>query len=320
MLSHSDTVSAILRNRTISPVPAHLEEIALLTGVISRAAGWNSLSDDSSAAIEIRSQLSRLEQITLNLLPVCILGKSYFPRMSSRNLRSFAHLGETSLADLGLDPNKLTLKITVNILKLARSLTGQNRVVFAPSFERPNKSNLSLGILTKILYGTSNLMVSAQEKSEICRRRLDSIQDLTTQQLVELLPEDTDEKLPAQVRRMIGAKTLGQELKNWDELLELCSLVLESTTWLLWHHMEYYLSKKPLALGGQGASLSIDDFTRLKREASTHLSAILYKKLNECEQVHPFVIEHFISLTFFSFRFTYRKKDVTVLCKRFCVE
>lgn len=128
-------------------------------------------------------------------------------------------------------------------------------------------------------------MVSAQEKSEISRRRLDSIQDLTTQQLAELLPEDTDEKLPAQVRRMIGAKTLEQELKNWDELLELCSLVLESTTWLLWHHMEYYLSKKPFALSGQGASLSIDDFNRLKREGPTHLSTILYKKLNECEQV-----------------------------------
>lgn len=78
MLSHSDTVSAILRNRTISPVPAHLEEIALLTAVISRAAGWNSLNEDSSAAVEIRGQLSRLEQITLNLLPVCILSMFFF--------------------------------------------------------------------------------------------------------------------------------------------------------------------------------------------------------------------------------------------------
>lgn len=76
LLSHSDTISAILRNRNLSPVPAHLEEIALLTAVISRAAGWNSINDESPAAVEVRGQLSRLEQVTLNLLPVYILGTS----------------------------------------------------------------------------------------------------------------------------------------------------------------------------------------------------------------------------------------------------
>ena len=74
LLSHSDTVSAILRNRNISALPAQLEEAALLTGVISRAAGWNAISEESPAAMEVRGQLSRLEQVTLNLLPLYILG------------------------------------------------------------------------------------------------------------------------------------------------------------------------------------------------------------------------------------------------------
>ena len=52
LLSHSDTVSAILRNRNISALPAQLEEAALLTGVISRAAGWNAISEESPAATE----------------------------------------------------------------------------------------------------------------------------------------------------------------------------------------------------------------------------------------------------------------------------
>ena len=173
-----------------------------------------------------------------------------------------------------------------NILKLARSLTSQNRTIFAPSFERPNKSSLSLGILTKSLMSSSALLINAQEKSEICRRRLDSIQDLTTQQLAELLPSDTDEKLSAQVRRMIGAKTLEQELKNWDELLELCSLVLESATWLLWHHMEHFFQiKRSLTFGGATSILSQEDFGRLKKEAPIHLTPIFFKKMNECEQV-----------------------------------
>lgn len=190
------------------------------------------------------------------------------------------------LAEFGLVSNKICLQVTVNILKLARSLTTQNRVIFAPSFERPNRSCLSLGILTKTLISTSTLLINSQEKSEICRRRLDSIQDLTTQQLTELLPPDTDEKLPAQVRRMIGAKTLEQELKNWDELLELCSLVLESTTWLLWHHMEHFFQpKKLLAFGGSTSIVSPEDFARLKKEAPTHLNTVFFKKMNECEQV-----------------------------------
>lgn len=82
LLSHSDTVSAILRNRNLSPVLAHLEEAALLTAVISRAAGWNAIVEETPAAIEVRGQLSRLEQVTLNLLPIYILGiqnlKYYF--------------------------------------------------------------------------------------------------------------------------------------------------------------------------------------------------------------------------------------------------
>lgn len=189
-------------------------------------------------------------------------------------------------AEIGLVPNKICLQVTVNILKLARSLTTQNRVIIAPSFDRSNRFCLSMGMLTKMLINTSTLLVNAQEKSDICRRRLDSIQDLTSQQLIELLPNDADEKLPAHVRRMIGAKTLEQEMKNWDELLELCSLVLESTTWLLWHHMEHFFQpKKLMGFGGTTSLVSPEDFARLRKEAPIHLNAVLFKKMNECEQV-----------------------------------
>jgi len=58
-------------------IPAHLEEIDLLTAVVSRAAGWNSSCDESLASLEIRAQLNRLEQVTLNLLPVYVLSMNY---------------------------------------------------------------------------------------------------------------------------------------------------------------------------------------------------------------------------------------------------
>lgn len=83
LLSHSDTVSSILRSRNVAPVAAHLEEIALLTAVVSRAAGWDAVNEETPAAIEIRGQLSRLEQVTLNLLPVYILGNIWSEKMSS---------------------------------------------------------------------------------------------------------------------------------------------------------------------------------------------------------------------------------------------
>ncbi len=190
------------------------------------------------------------------------------------------------LIENGLVPTKICLQICVNILKLARSLTNQNRVIFSPTFERLNKSTLSLGLLTKALLGTSSLLVHAQEKSDFCRRRLDSIQELTSNQLSEILPGDTDEKLPLQVRRIMGSKILTQELKDWDELLELCSLVLESTTWILWHHIEqYFLQKKMLTIGGSLPLLNPDDLSALRREAPNHLNGTLFKKLCECEQV-----------------------------------
>jgi len=267
LLSHGDTVSAVLRNRDLVPIPAHLEETALLTAVISRAAGWNSSCDESLASSEIRAQLNRLEQVTLNLLPVYVLS-------------------DTRLTDFGLIPTKLCLQVMVNILKLARSLTGQNRAIFGPSFDRPNKY-LSLGILIDILLGTSGLLINSQEKNEICKRRLDSIHDMTTQQLSELLPPNSDEKLPAHISRMIGAQTLEKELKDWEDLLELCSLILESATWLLWHHMEYYLQqKRGSMLGGPSTILSLDDLNRLKEESPLHLNPTLFKKMNDCEQVY----------------------------------
>lgn len=190
------------------------------------------------------------------------------------------------LSEIGLEATKLWLQISVSVFKLARSLTSQNRVIFSPTFENSSKSTLSLGLLTKTLLGASALLVGAQEKSEICRRRLESIQELTSHQLAEILPLDTDEKLPLQVRRTMGAKNLARELKNWEELLELCSLVLESATWLLWHHMEqFYLQKKPLVFSGAAPLLGSDEVARLKREAPNHINTAFFKKLNECEQV-----------------------------------
>jgi hypothetical protein len=97
---------------------------------------------------------------------------------------------------------------------------------------------------------------------------------------------------------MIGAKTLEQELKNWDELLELCSLVLESATWLLWHHMEHFFQhKRSLAFGGSTSILSQEEFGRLKKEAPIHLNTILFKKMNECEQV--FTLRELLFLSIF---------------------
>ena len=194
-------------------------------------------------------------------------------------------LGDTHL-DFGLVPTKLCLQVLVNILKLARSLTGQNRMIFGAGFDRPNK-HLSLGMLTKILMGTSSLLISSQEKNEICKRRLDSIHDMTTQQLSELLPPNSDEKLPAHISRMIGAQTLEKELKNWEDLLELCSLILESATWLLWHYMKYYLQqKRGSMLVGPSAILSLDELNRLKEEVPLYLNPTLFKKMNDCEQVN----------------------------------
>jgi len=266
LLSHGDTVSVVLRNRELVAIPAYLEETALLTGVVSQAAGGNSSADESMASSEIRGQLIRLEQVTLNLLPVYVL--------------SDTHL------DFGLVPTKLCLQVLVNILKLARSLTGQNRMIFGAGFDRPNK-HLSLGMLTKILMGTSSLLISSQEKNEICKRRLDSIHDMTTQQLSELLPPNSDEKLPAHISRMIGAQTLEKELKNWEDLLELCSLILESATWLLWHYMKYYLQqKRGSMLVGPSAILSLDELNRLKEEVPLYLNPTLFKKMNDCEQVY----------------------------------
>ena len=118
---------------------------------------------------------------------------------------------------------------------------------------------------------------------------------MTTQQLSELLPPNSDEKLPAHIRRLIGAQTLEKELKNWEDLLELCSLILESTTWLLWHHMEHYLQqKRGSILGAQSATLSPDDLNRLKKEVALHLNPTLFKKMNDCEQVIHSIIVYFI--------------------------
>ena len=187
---------------------------------------------------------------------------------------------------MGPTSARLCLQVVVNILKLARSLASQNKVLFAACFGRTAKS-LSMAILTKILQGTSTLLLNSQEKYDISKRRLDSVAEMTTHQLSELLPSGTDAKLPASARRVIGAKTLQQELKNWEDLLELSSLILESSTWLLWYHIEYYLQpkKKLLAAAQSSGNLSPQDVDSFKKVTLVNLDSVLLKKMNECEQV-----------------------------------
>ena len=222
--------------------------------------------------------------MTLNLLPVYVAD-------------------ERMLAELGPEPTKRCLQVAVNVVRLAQSLTGRNGTVFGAGFER-SAHGLSLQVLTRLLAGSSGLLVAAQERYEASRRRLDSIHELTTQQLTDLLPTDTDPKLPAPARRLIGAKALHQELKNWDELLELAGLVLEAATWLLWHHLEHFLppstakrgATAAAGVGLQPALLSPDRLGRLRKEAPLYVNVALFKKMNECEQVRSSLSSSWLAL------------------------
>ena len=172
------------------------------------------------------------------------------------------------------------------------------KAVYVPAAE------LAILALTRLLAGSSGLLVAAQERYEASRRRLDSIHELTTQQLTDLLPTDTDPKLPAPARRLIGAKALHQELKNWDELLELAGLVLEAATWLLWHHLEHFLppstakrgATAAAGVGLQPALLSPDHLGRLRKEAPLYVNVALFKKMNECEQVRSSLSSSWLAL------------------------
>ena len=70
-------------------------------------------------------------------------------------------------------------------------------------------------------------------------------------------------------------------LRNWKE-----ANACNTSTWLLWNHMELYLQpKKGFSLLGQPSVLSVEDLARLKKEAPLHWNVALLKKMNECEQV-----------------------------------
>ncbi|XP_023681691.2 nuclear pore complex protein Nup205 isoform X1 [Paramormyrops kingsleyae] len=265
LIVHSDTIQSILRCQELSV--ASLQELALLTGIISKTAlpGALELGQDASGPtlMEFKSHISRFQRQSLSLLG----------RLAGSERVRLLKLAEESISPRD-PPNRreemevAMQQICANVMEYCQTLLLQSSAqaqfsvcLFSPSVAEPAGRDgprtdplpsapcsrvPSLGLVLYLLRNTA---------SDFFRFHQDHRQNLDKLQGLEQLPPDEVkelcqaivstsggvDKIPSVQRSVLAKRRLVQLINNRAKLLALCSYIIETCLFVLWRHLEYYL-------------------------------------------------------------------------------
>jgi len=248
LTGHEEIVSLILRGSAAraSLHPLLLQELALLTAVVSRAAVLDIRQDQMDAStIELQGQLSRMQKQMLSLLHQFQLSDSLVAALQG------ASPLKTPSATL------MVLQIISNVTSFARSLVVSSspsprstRLIVSPSLleateglsEGPVSSRpASLGLLILTTRTVAAQLARSQASLNDYQSRLSSLQSLPITELVRLAEIPPTEKLPTVVVRKMANEKLFATISNKTREVSLCSGAVEGLTFLVWRHLEHYL-------------------------------------------------------------------------------
>uniref|UniRef100_A0A4W2IE72 Nucleoporin 205 n=1 Tax=Bos indicus x Bos taurus TaxID=30522 RepID=A0A4W2IE72_BOBOX len=264
LISHSDTIQAILRCQDISA--GSLQELALLTGIISKAALPGILSEldvdvNEGSLMELQGHIGRFQRQCLGLL-------SRFG--GSDKLRQFKCQDDNVEGDRVSRKDEIELavqQICANVMEYCQSLmlqsspTFQHAVcLFTPSLsETVNRDGPrqdtqvpvvpywhlpGLGIIVYLLRQSANDFFSYYDSHRRSVNKLQNVEQLPPDEIKELcqsvMPAGVDKISTAQ-KYVLARRRLVKLINNRAKLLSLCSFIIETCLFILWRHLEYYL-------------------------------------------------------------------------------
>uniref|UniRef100_A0A452RL62 Nucleoporin 205 n=1 Tax=Ursus americanus TaxID=9643 RepID=A0A452RL62_URSAM len=219
LISHSDTIQAILRCQDVSA--GSLQELALLTGIISKAA-----------------------------LP----GELIIRFGGSDRLRQFKFQDDNVEGDRVSKKDELELamqQICANVMEYCQSLmlqsspTFQHAVcLFTPTPVIPYWRLPGLGIIVYLLKQSANDFFSYYDSHRRSVNKLQNVEQLPPDEIKELcqsvMPVGV-EKISTAQKYVLARRRLVKLINNRAKLLSLCSFIIETCLFILWRHLEYYL-------------------------------------------------------------------------------
>jgi len=248
LTGHEEVVSLILRGSAAraSLHPVLLQELALVTAVVSRSAVLDIRSDQMDATtIELQGQLSRMQKQMLSLLHQFQLTDSLVNGLQNTN------------STKGPSPTLMVLQILSNVTSFARSLVVSSspsprstRLIVSPSLleateglsEGPVSSRpASLGLLIVTTRTVAAQLARSQTSLSDHQSRLTSIQSQPITELVRLAEISTTDKLPTVVVRKMAVEKVSATISSKTREVSLCAGTLEGLTFLVWRHLEHYL-------------------------------------------------------------------------------
>uniref|UniRef100_A0A4W2EDV0 Nucleoporin 205 n=1 Tax=Bos indicus x Bos taurus TaxID=30522 RepID=A0A4W2EDV0_BOBOX len=264
LISHSDTIQAILRCQDISA--GSLQELALLTGIISKAALPGILSEldvdvNEGSLMELQGHIGRFQRQCLGLL-------SRFG--GSDKLRQFKCQDDNVEGDRVSRKDEIELavqQICANVMEYCQSLmlqsspTFQHAVcLFTPSLSEtinrdgPRQDTQvpvvpywhlpGLGIIVYLLRQSANDFFSYYDSHRRSVNKLQNVEQLPPDEIKELcqsvMPAGVDKISTAQ-KYVLARRRLVKLINNRAKLLSLCSFIIETCLFILWRHLEYYL-------------------------------------------------------------------------------
>uniref|UniRef100_A0A8C4MDM3 Nucleoporin 205 n=1 Tax=Equus asinus asinus TaxID=83772 RepID=A0A8C4MDM3_EQUAS len=212
LISHSDTIQAILRCQDVSA--GSLQELALLTGIISKAGLPGILSEldvdvNEGSLMELQGHIGRF-QICANVMEYC-------QSLMLQSSPTFQH--------------------AVCLFTPSLSETINRDVV--PYWRLPG-----LGIIIYLLKQSANDFFSYYDSHRRSVNKLQNVEQLPPDEIKELcqsvMPAGVDKISTAQ-KYVLARRRLVKLINNRAKLLSLCSFIIETCLFILWRHLEYYL-------------------------------------------------------------------------------
>ncbi|XP_065417472.1 nuclear pore complex protein Nup205 isoform X2 [Chrysemys picta bellii] len=264
LISHSDTIQTILRCQDVSA--GSLQELAFLTGIISKAAlpgvlGEFDIDLNEGTQMELQGHIGRFQRQCLGLL-------SRFG--GSDRLHQFKLQDDNAEGDRVSKRDEIELamqQICANVMEYCQSLmlqcapTFQHTVcLFTPSLsESTNRDGPrqdtqapvvpywrlpGLGIIVYLLKQNANDFFSYYDSHRQNVNKLQNVEQLPPDEIKELcqsvMPAGVDKISTAQ-KYVLARRRLVKLINNRAKLLSLCSYIIETCLFILWRHLEYYL-------------------------------------------------------------------------------
>ncbi|XP_030645807.1 nuclear pore complex protein Nup205 [Chanos chanos] len=318
LIVHSDTIQSILRCQNLSM--GALQELSLLTAIISKTALPVALEMgqevSSAALLEFQGHIGRFQRQSLSLLV----------RLAGAERIRILKLLEESVApgDPAEKREEMELamqQICANIMEYCQTLLLQSSAdaqftvcLFSPSASEPADLTVpsvsrvpSLGLVLFLLKNSATDFFRYHDSHSQSLGKLQRLEQLAPEELKELCQALVSssggvEKIPSVQKSVLAKRRLVQLINNRAKLLALCSYIIETSLFVLWRHLEYYLvyctpsDPKDALLpgyrdvsGGRGLGLSRvshQDLEQLHSEVTSGFNEPLQRKLLEVESLY----------------------------------